>query len=153
MRDVGIPGSRDHQRGGHRLDGIFKVDAAVRDGISRRSARPGHPPHHGRCGHRDRCGHGRDRRAGHNSTAGGIHSHIHSTSPDQIETALVSGITTMIGGGTGPSESSKATTITPASGTSTTRLRSFEEFPMNFGAARQGARLGHLAHGGADPAV
>lgn len=66
-------------------------------------------------------------------TAGGIDTHIHFISPDQVHTALVSGITTMIGGGTGPSESTKATTITPGAWNLHMMLRSVENFPMNFG--------------------
>ncbi|BAS14987.1 urease subunit alpha [Arthrobacter sp. Hiyo8] len=50
-------------------------------------------------------------------TAGGVDTHIHYISPDQVPTALCSGITTMVGGGTGPAEGTKATTITPANGT------------------------------------
>ncbi|MCZ9309509.1 urease subunit alpha [Corynebacterium uberis] len=71
-------------------------------------------------------------------TAGGIDTHIHFVSPDQIETALVSGITTMIGGGTGPSESSKATTLTPGPWNIAMLLRSLEAFPMNFGILGKG---------------
>ena len=71
-------------------------------------------------------------------TAGGIDTHVHFISPDQIETALSSGLTTMIGGGTGPSESSKATTITPGEWNIHTMLRSFEHWPMNFGLLGKG---------------
>jgi urease subunit alpha len=46
-------------------------------------------------------------------TAGGVDAHIHFISPQQIETALSSGITTMIGGGTGPATGTNATTCTP----------------------------------------
>lgn len=71
-------------------------------------------------------------------TAGGIDTHIHFISPDQIETALVSGITTMIGGGTGPSESSKATTITPGKWNIYNMFRALDGFPMNFGLLGKG---------------
>ena len=71
-------------------------------------------------------------------TAGGIDTHIHFISPDQIDTALVSGVTTMIGGGTGPSESTKATTITPGAWNIANMLRAFEAFPMNFGLLGKG---------------
>ena len=46
-------------------------------------------------------------------TAGGIDSHVHFLSPSQIHEALATGLTTLAGGGTGPSEGSKATTVTP----------------------------------------
>ena len=50
-------------------------------------------------------------------TAGGIDSHIHFICPQQIEEALMSGVTTMIGGGTGPATGTNATTVTPGPGT------------------------------------
>lgn len=66
-------------------------------------------------------------------TAGGIDTHIHFISPQQIETALYSGITTMIGGGTGPADGTNATTCTPGSFYMERMLESAEEFPMNLG--------------------
>lgn len=66
-------------------------------------------------------------------TAGGIDSHIHFISPDQFGTALNSGITTMIGGGTGPAEGTKATTVTPGAWHLANMLRAVENFPMNVG--------------------
>ncbi|WP_312397122.1 urease subunit alpha [Kocuria sp.] len=66
-------------------------------------------------------------------TAGGIDSHIHFISPDQFGTALHSGITTMIGGGTGPAEGTKATTVTPGAWHLANMLRAVENFPMNVG--------------------
>jgi len=66
-------------------------------------------------------------------TAGGIDAHIHFICVDQIETALHSGVTTMIGGGTGPSTGTNATTCTPGSFYLHNMLRAVEQFPMNFG--------------------
>lgn len=66
-------------------------------------------------------------------TAGGIDAHIHFICVDQIETALHSGITTMIGGGTGPSTGTNATTCTPGKFYISKMLQSVEAFPMNFG--------------------
>ena len=66
-------------------------------------------------------------------TAGGIDAHIHFICVDQIETALHSGITTMIGGGTGPSTGTNATTCTPGSFYLHKMLKAVENFPMNFG--------------------
>lgn len=66
-------------------------------------------------------------------TAGGIDSHIHFISPEQFGTALNSGITTMIGGGTGPAEGTKATTVTPGAWHLANMLRAVENFPMNVG--------------------
>lgn len=66
-------------------------------------------------------------------TAGGIDTHIHFISPTQIETALYSGITTMIGGGTGPADGTNATTCTPGQFSIEKMIESAEEFPMNLG--------------------
>ncbi|MEA5454094.1 urease subunit alpha [Sinomonas sp. JGH33] len=66
-------------------------------------------------------------------TAGGIDTHIHFISPDQVPTALASGITTMIGGGTGPAEGTKATTVTPGAWHLARMLEAAEGLPMNFG--------------------
>ena len=66
-------------------------------------------------------------------TAGGIDAHIHFICVDQIETALHSGVTTMIGGGTGPSTGTNATTCTPGSFYLHKMLKAVEQFPMNFG--------------------
>jgi urease subunit alpha len=67
------------------------------------------------------------------ATAGGIDSHIHFICPQQIETALYSGITTMLGGGTGPADGTNATTCTPGKYNIFRMLESAEEFPMNLG--------------------
>lgn len=66
-------------------------------------------------------------------TAGGIDAHIHFISPQQIETALSSGVTTMIGGGTGPATGTNATTCTPGPWNIHRMLQAAEEFPMNLG--------------------
>lgn len=66
-------------------------------------------------------------------TAGGIDTHIHFISPTQIETALYSGITTMIGGGTGPADGTNATTVTPGKHNIKRMLQAAEAFPVNVG--------------------
>jgi urease subunit alpha len=66
-------------------------------------------------------------------TAGGIDSHIHFICPQQIEEALTSGVTTMIGGGTGPAAGTKATTCTPGPWHMHSMLLSAEGFAMNLG--------------------
>ncbi len=65
-------------------------------------------------------------------TAGAIDSHVHLLSPSQIHEALSTGITTIVGGGTGPSEGSKATTVTPGAWHLQTMHRSLDAFPVNF---------------------
>lgn len=66
-------------------------------------------------------------------TAGGIDTHVHFICPQQVETSLYSGITTMIGGGTGPAVGTFATTCTPGPFNIHKMLEAVEEFPMNFG--------------------
>jgi len=66
-------------------------------------------------------------------TAGGIDAHIHFICPQQIEHALYSGVTTMIGGGTGPADGTNATTVTPGAWNIQKMLESAEAFPINLG--------------------
>ena len=66
-------------------------------------------------------------------TAGGIDTHIHFIAPQQIEEALCSGITTMIGGGTGPATGTFATTCTPGPWNMERMLQAADAFPMNLG--------------------
>ncbi|MCY4531858.1 MAG: urease subunit alpha [Gammaproteobacteria bacterium] len=66
-------------------------------------------------------------------TAGGIDAHIHFICPQQIEEAMMSGITTMLGGGTGPATGTNATTCTPGPWHIARMLQSAEGFPMNLG--------------------
>ena len=66
-------------------------------------------------------------------TAGGIDTHIHFISPDQINTALYSGLTTMIGGGTGPADGTNATTCTPGPWNMEMMLKSADQYPINLG--------------------
>ncbi len=66
-------------------------------------------------------------------TAGGIDTHIHFICPQQISCALYSGVTTMIGGGVGPSDGTNATTCTPGPWNLARMLEAAEEYPMNLG--------------------
>ena len=66
-------------------------------------------------------------------TAGGIDSHIHFICPQQIDEALMSGVTTMLGGGTGPATGTYATTCTPGAWHIERMLQAAEAFPMNLG--------------------
>jgi urease subunit alpha len=71
-------------------------------------------------------------------TAGGIDTHIHFISPAQVPTALASGVTTMIGGGTGPAEGTKATTVTPGAWHISRMLQAAEGLPVNIGLLGKG---------------
>jgi urease subunit alpha len=70
---------------------------------------------------------------GHILTAGGIDTHIHFICPQQIATAIASGITTMIGGGTGPATGTNATTCTPGAWHIARMLQAADAFPINLG--------------------
>jgi urease subunit alpha len=71
-------------------------------------------------------------------TAGGMDSHIHFICPQQIEDALMSGITTMLGGGTGPAHGTLATTCTPGPWHIGRMLQAFDAFPMNLALSGKG---------------
>jgi urease subunit alpha len=66
-------------------------------------------------------------------TAGGIDTHVHLIAPQQAQTALSNGITTLWGGGTGPSDSSNGVTITPGPWNLHAMMRAFESIPINIG--------------------
>jgi len=67
------------------------------------------------------------------ATAGGIDTHIHFICPQQIDHALFSGITTMLGGGTGPADGTSATTVTPGAWNIQKMLQAADAYPMNLG--------------------
>ena len=71
-------------------------------------------------------------------TAGGIDAHIHWVCPQQIDDAIASGITTMFGGGTGPSAGTSATTCTPAPSQVKMMLQATDQYPLNFGFSGKG---------------
>jgi urease len=71
-------------------------------------------------------------------TAGGIDTHVHWICPQQIDDAIASGLTTMFGGGTGPSAGTSATTCTPAPSQFELMLQATDSFPMNFGFSGKG---------------
>ncbi len=72
------------------------------------------------------------------ATAGGIDSHIHFICPQQVDDAMMSGITTMIGGGTGPAAGTSATTCTPGPWYIERMYQALEELPINFGLLGKG---------------
>ncbi|MBY0612749.1 MAG: urease subunit alpha [Beijerinckiaceae bacterium] len=85
-------------------------------------------------------GPGTDVIAGENKilTAGGFDSHIHFICPQQIEDALMSGVTSLLGGGTGPSAGTSATTCTPGPWHIARMIQSFDAFPVNLGISGKG---------------
>ncbi len=72
------------------------------------------------------------------ATAGAIDSHIHNICPQQVEDAMMSGITTMIGGGTGPAAGTSATTCTPGPWFIERMYQALDELPLNFGLLGKG---------------
>ncbi|MET9696692.1 urease subunit alpha [Streptomyces sp. NPDC006529] len=74
-------------------------------------------------------------------TAGGIDTHVHFISPTIIDEALASGVTTLVGGGTGPAEGSKATTVTPGSWHLARMFAALEDSPVNIGLLGKGTTM------------
>ncbi|RAX49139.1 urease subunit alpha [Arthrobacter sp. AQ5-05] len=113
--------------------GIYKADVALRDGHIFKIGKAGNPDITD--GVNITIGTATDIIAGEHKilTAGAIDTHVHFVSPDQVPVALGSGITTMIGGGAGPSDASKATTVTPGPWHIARMLQAVENLPMNIG--------------------
>ncbi|MEU0225294.1 urease subunit alpha [Streptomyces sp. NPDC006284] len=74
-------------------------------------------------------------------TAGGIDTHVHFIAPAAVDEALASGVTTLIGGGTGPAEGSKATTVTPGSWHLARMFAALESSPVNIGFLGKGSTM------------
>lgn len=118
--------------------GIVKADIALRDGRIATIGKAGNPDI--QPGVDIIIGPGTEIIAGEGKilTAGGIDSHIHFICPQQIEEALASGITTMLGGGTGPATGTAATTCTPGPWHLARMLQAAEAFPVNLAFAGKG---------------
>jgi urease subunit alpha len=117
------------------VTGIFKADVGIRDGRIAGIGKSGNPHTMEGVTPGMVCGAATEAIAGEGLilTAGGIDSHIHFISPTQVRTALYSGITTMIGGGTGPADGTNATTCTPGAFHMRRMLEAAEGLPMNIG--------------------
>ncbi len=115
------------------ITGIIKADVAIKDGHIWAIGKAGNPDIQPNV--TIPIGAGTEIIAGEGMilTAGGIDSHIHWICPQQIEEALMSGITTMLGGGTGPATGTYATTCTPGPWHIHRMLEAAEAFPMNLG--------------------
>ena len=113
--------------------GVVKADVALRDGRIAAIGKAGNPDT--QPGVDIIIGPGTEIIAGEGKilTAGGIDAHIHFICPQQIEEALASGITTMMGGGTGPAHGTLATTCTPGPWHLARMIQAAEGFPMNLG--------------------
>ena len=115
--------------------GVVKADIGVRDGRIVKIGKAGNPDTQAGVDPDLVVGAATEVIAGEGKivTAGAIDSHIHFISPQQIYEALSNGITTMIGGGTGPATGTNATTCTPGRWNLEQMLRAAEAWPMNFG--------------------
>ncbi len=113
--------------------GVVKADVAVKDGRICGIGKAGNPDVQE--GVEIIIGPGTEIIAGEGSilTAGAIDAHIHFICPQQVEEALMSGVTTMIGGGTGPATGTNATTCTPGPWNIGKMLQATDSLPMNFG--------------------
>jgi urease subunit alpha len=113
--------------------GIVKADVGIVDGKIAKIGKAGNP--YIQDGVNIIIGPGTEVIAGEGQilTAGGIDTHIHFICPQQIEVAIASGVTTMIGGGTGPAAGTSATTCTPGPWHMYRMLQAAEAFPMNIG--------------------
>ena len=113
--------------------GIIKADVGLRDGRISAIGKAGNPDIQSNID--IIIGPGTEAIAGEGRilTAGGIDAHIHWISPQQIDDALYSGVTTMLGGGTGPAEGTNATTCTPGAWHISRMMQAADAFPMNLG--------------------
>ncbi|MCG8018133.1 MAG: urease subunit alpha, partial [Candidatus Thiodiazotropha sp. 'RUGA'] len=113
--------------------GVVKADIGIKDGRISSIGKAGNPDV--QPGVNIVIGPGTEAIAGEGSivTAGGIDSHIHFICPQQVEDALMSGVTTMLGGGTGPATGTNATTCTPGPWHIQRMLQASESLPMNLG--------------------
>lgn len=113
--------------------GIVKADVAINNGRIQALGKAGNPDVQD--GVTIPIGAGTEIIAGEGQilTAGGIDAHIHFICPQQVDEALMSGVTTMIGGGTGPATGTNATTCTPGPWNIAKMMQATQNMPMNFG--------------------
>ena len=118
--------------------GIYKADVGLRDGLIAAIGKAGNPDV--QPGVDIIIGPSTEAIAGEGKilTAGGFDAHIHFICPQQIEDALYSGVTTMLGGGTGPATGTNATTCTPGAFHISRMLEAAEAFPVNLGFSGKG---------------
>ena len=118
--------------------GIYKADVGLKDGLIHKIGKAGNPDT--QSGVDIIIGPGTEIIAGEGRilTAGGMDAHIHFITPHQAEDALHSGITTMLGGGTGPAHGTLATTCTPGPWHIARMLQALDAIPMNFGLSGKG---------------
>ncbi|MEJ2863806.1 urease subunit alpha [Actinomycetospora flava] len=124
--------------------GVVKADVGVRDGRIVALGKAGNPDTMDGVHPELVIGPGTEVLAGNGKilTAGGVDCHVHLISPQQLPEALGSGVTTMIGGGTGPAEGTKATTVTPGPWYLARMFEALDGVPMNFSLLGKGNTVG-----------
>lgn len=138
VRDDGVPDTvitnvvvLDHT-------GIYKADVALRDGHIHAIGKAGNPSTQD--GVTIPVGVATDVISGEHKilTAGAVDTHVHFVNPEQVPVALANGTTTLLGGGTGPSDASNATTVTPGSWHISRMLQAVDSLPVNIGLLGKG---------------
>ena len=127
--------------------GVVKADVGVRDGRIVGIGKAGNPDIMDGVDPNLVIGPGTEILAGNGQilTAGAIDAHVHFICPQLATEALAAGITTLVGGGTGPAEGSKATTVTPGAWYLARMLESLDAFPVNVGLLAKGNTVGDAA--------
>src|SRR5262249_20429609 len=127
--------------------GVVKADVGIKDGRICAIGKAGNPQVMDGITPGLECGLATDVISGSHLvlTAGGIDTHIHYIAPQQAYAALSNGTTTLIGGGTGPSDGSNATSLTSGPGNIRMMLRALEDYPLNVGILGKGHGHGKAA--------
>jgi len=122
------------------IAGIIKADVGIKNGLICGIGKAGNPAIMSGVSPGLALGPGTDAISGEHLilTAGGIDAHVHFISPQQAEAALSNGVTTLFGGGIGPSDGTNGTTITPGTWNIEMMLRSFDSWPVNAGVLGKG---------------
>lgn len=124
--------------------GIIKADVGIKNGLICGIGKAGNPSIMSGVTAGLALGPGTDAISGEHLilTAGGIDAHVHFISPQQAQAALSNGVTTLFGGGIGPTDGTNGTTITPGTWNIEMMLRSFDEWPVNAGVLGKGNSSG-----------
>ncbi|WP_018387952.1 urease subunit alpha [Ancylobacter sp. FA202] len=122
------------------IQGVVKADVGIKNGLICAIGKAGNPSTMSGVTPGLALGPGTDAISGEHLilTAGGIDAHVHFISPQQAQAALSNGVTTLFGGGIGPSDGTNGTTITPGTWNIEMMLRSFDSWPVNAGVLGKG---------------
>ncbi|AMB44425.1 MULTISPECIES: urease subunit alpha [Methylobacteriaceae] len=122
------------------VQGVIKADVGIKNGLIVGIGKAGNPSTMSGVTRGLALGPGTDAISGEHLilTAGGIDAHVHLISPQQAQAALSNGVTTLFGGGIGPSDGTNGTTITPGTWNIEMMLRSFDAWPVNAGVHGKG---------------